>query len=234
MCFSGGYNAIVEVNPTKNQDRYECNVVLDSGRTMTGEVLDPDGQPLAGVLVWGGNDFGGPWAHEPLSRIDFSSGGIQSGQTAELILFAQGTASRGEFDRSRREPRQTDSATAAVGGRLRAASRRRGQTERRTGDPQLALAETESDRRQSNRRASSAKRTSTPATAYMPATTDGSSSKDLYPAVNYNVGTADVGSKTYAVILEDTVLKPGEVRAVGDVRLQKMPTEGEREEKAHE
>jgi len=87
MCSSANFNTIVEVNPAEGQKRYECNVEVDPGDTVTGEVLDPDGKPLVGALVWGGDDFGGPWAHEPLEGSTFSAKGYDPGKPRQMYFL---------------------------------------------------------------------------------------------------------------------------------------------------
>jgi protocatechuate 3,4-dioxygenase beta subunit len=56
-----GHNAYRVIDPDARTAAYTCNFELDKGRTLKGEVLDPDGKPLAGATaggltpVWGRN-----------------------------------------------------------------------------------------------------------------------------------------------------------------------------------
>jgi len=36
----------------------QCDVELDSGRTLTGSIIDNDGKPVSGVTIWGLTSFG--------------------------------------------------------------------------------------------------------------------------------------------------------------------------------
>jgi RNA polymerase sigma factor (sigma-70 family) len=60
----------VAINPTRDTDSVQCEIVLDPGRMLTGTVLDPDGKPLAGVHVFNMNPLHF-WTSRPLPAASF-------------------------------------------------------------------------------------------------------------------------------------------------------------------
>ncbi len=51
--FNQEFHAVAEVNPEKGAKSATCDIVVVPSGALTGTVLDPDGQPLAGALVRG-------------------------------------------------------------------------------------------------------------------------------------------------------------------------------------
>jgi RNA polymerase sigma factor (sigma-70 family) len=66
-----GYNALVQVNPPKGTAVYRRDVTLDSGLTVTGTVVDPDGKPLAGTRAYRLVSRGG-WERQALPTASFT------------------------------------------------------------------------------------------------------------------------------------------------------------------
>jgi RNA polymerase sigma factor (sigma-70 family) len=83
------YHTLVEVNPAVDAKEMTCNLVLDPGHTLQGNVHGPDGKPLAGVRVSGLRSYGGHglWEHEPLKTSTFTVTGLDSEQP-RLLEFA--------------------------------------------------------------------------------------------------------------------------------------------------
>jgi RNA polymerase sigma factor (sigma-70 family) len=86
--FAQHYHTLVEVNPAVDAKQMTCNLVLDPGRTLKGEVHGPDGKPLAGVRVSGLRSYGGSgiWEHEPLKTSAFTVTGLDAEQSRLLEL----------------------------------------------------------------------------------------------------------------------------------------------------
>ncbi len=76
--FAQGYHTLVEVNPAVDAKQMTCDLLLDPGRTLKGEILDPDGKPLAGVRVSGLRNYNGHgyWEHELLKTSTFTVTGL--------------------------------------------------------------------------------------------------------------------------------------------------------------
>jgi RNA polymerase sigma factor (sigma-70 family) len=60
-CDASHFNTLAEVNPAKDAESMVCNLVLDPGRTVTGTIVDPDGQPVKGARI---DSLGGIWFQE--------------------------------------------------------------------------------------------------------------------------------------------------------------------------
>lgn len=84
-----GYHTLMEVNPAVDAKQLTCNLVLDPGYTVKGEVRGPDGKPLTGVRVGGLRSYGGHgyWEHEPLKTSTFTVMGLDPEQP-HLLEFA--------------------------------------------------------------------------------------------------------------------------------------------------
>jgi beta-lactamase regulating signal transducer with metallopeptidase domain/protocatechuate 3,4-dioxygenase beta subunit len=212
-CNSGSFNALTEVNPKEDQDRYECNVSLDSGSTVTGEVLDPDGQPLIGALVWGDDDFGGPWAHEPLTTSTFRAKAYDPAKPRQLFFLHKERRLAGGLRIEGEDPGELAvrlQPWATISGRvLDANGEPKGgvRIDSDSGPKQEPAAPLPRADRYSNR----------------PFYTDDEGCfeiEGLIPGAKYILSAADESTNMFAVILFQTVLSPGEVKAVGDVQLE--------------
>jgi protocatechuate 3,4-dioxygenase beta subunit len=81
------FHRLVEVNPAADAREVTCDLLLDSGRTLTGTVQGPDGKPLAGVRVSGLRTYGGHGTWEnPLTGSDFVVAGLAEGEK-RLLQF---------------------------------------------------------------------------------------------------------------------------------------------------
>jgi RNA polymerase sigma factor (sigma-70 family) len=91
-CDSVGYHTLVEVEVAPGADSVTCRVVLDPGRTLTGTVLGPDGQPLAGARAFGLHSyaFSSYWSREPLPTAEFTAYGLGEGRPRRLLFLHEG------------------------------------------------------------------------------------------------------------------------------------------------
>jgi RNA polymerase sigma factor (sigma-70 family) len=91
-CASVGYHRLVEVEVAPGADAVTCQVVLDPGRTLTGTVLGPDGQPLAGARAFGLHSyaFSSYWSREPLPTAEFTAYGLGEGRPRRLLFLHEG------------------------------------------------------------------------------------------------------------------------------------------------
>jgi len=51
ICHIPGYNTLVEVDPARDAESIMCNIALDHGKTVTGTIVDPDGDPVKGASI---------------------------------------------------------------------------------------------------------------------------------------------------------------------------------------
>jgi RNA polymerase sigma factor (sigma-70 family) len=84
-CHPVNFNALAEVNPGKDAVAVTCDLVLDAGRTLTGTVLGPDGNPLPGAQVSGLRDRGG-WEPSPLTTAEFQVRNLTAGKPRPLVF----------------------------------------------------------------------------------------------------------------------------------------------------
>jgi hypothetical protein len=226
---SSGYNALVEINPTEDQDRYECNIVLDPGTTIAGEVLDPEGRPLTGALVWGANDYGGPWADEPLEGSQFEAIGYEASKPRHLFFLHKERRLAGHLTVQGERPDDLSvrlQPWATISGRILDGE----------GNPKGGL-EIVSVRSLKQDPASddSAAGPLPPQDKYAGPrhyTDDDGRFKleGLVPEVKYTVMIGEQGSRTVALILFDESFRPGETKSMGDVPLEDAEVVGERYE----
>jgi hypothetical protein len=89
LLFARHYHTLVEVNPAVDAKQLTCDLLLDPGHTLKGEVHGPDGKPVAGVRVSGLRCYGGHglWEHEPLNTSAFTVTGLDAEQP-RLLEFA--------------------------------------------------------------------------------------------------------------------------------------------------
>jgi RNA polymerase sigma factor (sigma-70 family) len=78
------FHAIAEINPEKDAQVVRCNLVVESGGTLKGTLLGPDGQRLLGVKA-AGLRSAGVW--EQLETAEFTALALQPGET-RLLQFA--------------------------------------------------------------------------------------------------------------------------------------------------
>jgi RNA polymerase sigma factor (sigma-70 family) len=80
------YNTVVEINPPKDAKSVKCDIVLESGGTLSGSVLGPDRRPLSGTRV-AGLGPAGYWQNEPLRTAAFTVLALRPDET-RLLQFA--------------------------------------------------------------------------------------------------------------------------------------------------
>src|SRR5262249_10904118 len=74
------FNAIVEINPDKDAKEVKCDLVLETGGTLSGTVMDSEGRPLSGAKV-AGLSRPGEWEQQPLRSTTFAVTTLQPGET---------------------------------------------------------------------------------------------------------------------------------------------------------
>jgi hypothetical protein len=68
-CDAGWHNTLVEIKPLKETALLVQDIEIDPGKTVTGKIVGPDGEPVAGVLV-GGTSQNFPTAEFRIPAID--------------------------------------------------------------------------------------------------------------------------------------------------------------------
>ncbi len=77
----GFAESIVKIDIPSGAKTFQQDIVLDPGRTLDGTIVDPEGKPVSGALVYGLEHLGG-WTHQPLAGPTFRVLAITHAPTA--------------------------------------------------------------------------------------------------------------------------------------------------------
>jgi hypothetical protein len=85
------YNRLAEVNPAAGARSLKVDLEVDTGRTVSGEVIGPEGKPLAGALAFGlrFNEHGPFWEPGPQESARFTAYGMQRGKPRKILFIHQ-------------------------------------------------------------------------------------------------------------------------------------------------
>src|SRR5262249_15532306 len=78
-CDAGWHNTLVEIKPLKETALLVQDIEIDPGKTVTGKIVGPDGEPVAGVHVGGTSQF--------FSTAEFRIPGVDPKRPKTLDLF---------------------------------------------------------------------------------------------------------------------------------------------------
>ncbi len=81
------YHALVMIEPDAKTDKLTRDVALQPARTLKGTVVGPNGEPLAGVTVFGLSFHS--FSDETLKSAHFTVGGLNPRRTRKLLFFHQ-------------------------------------------------------------------------------------------------------------------------------------------------
>jgi RNA polymerase sigma factor (sigma-70 family) len=80
------FNAVVEINPNKDDKEVRCDIALETGQTLSGKVFDSEGRPLSGANV-AGLSRAGEWERVPLRTEEFTVVSLHPDET-RLLQFS--------------------------------------------------------------------------------------------------------------------------------------------------
>jgi RNA polymerase sigma factor (sigma-70 family) len=90
-CHAEGHHAFVQIDPKAEGEKVTCAVALDPGRALTGTVLGPDGEPLAGAKAAGLSCYAFTgWDHTPLKGAEFTAFALSKGRPRNLLFLHEG------------------------------------------------------------------------------------------------------------------------------------------------
>ncbi len=95
--YPGNHNTLVEINPKAGDESVTADIELDRGRTLTGKLVGPDGEPVAGALMMGGADHFQTWSHQPLPSADFEVHALGSRDKRGLLFYHEAKQLAGAY-----------------------------------------------------------------------------------------------------------------------------------------
>ncbi len=93
----GNYNTLVEIDPKAEDESVRADIELDPGRTLKGKLVGPDGEPVAGALVMGAEDFFQTWSGQPLPSADFEVHSLGTRDKRGLLFYHEGKQLAGAY-----------------------------------------------------------------------------------------------------------------------------------------
>ena len=88
------FNTLVEIDPRPGEESVTVDIGLDRGRTLKGKLVGPDGEPVAGALMMGAEDFYETWSERPLPTAEFEVHALGYPAEARAALLSRGEAPR--------------------------------------------------------------------------------------------------------------------------------------------
>jgi hypothetical protein len=87
-CTADNYHTLVEVAPAKEAASQTCDITLDPGRTLSGNVVGPDGQPLSGARMGGLTGFTiTSWEHQTQPTAQFTVYAVKEGEKRNILVL---------------------------------------------------------------------------------------------------------------------------------------------------
>jgi RNA polymerase sigma factor (sigma-70 family) len=86
-CHASDYHTLMEVNPVRGTESVTCDLFVETGRTLTGRVLGPDGKPLAGTEAIG---LGASYGIDQLKSAAFTVRNVQTGHPRAVAFLHHG------------------------------------------------------------------------------------------------------------------------------------------------
>jgi protocatechuate 3,4-dioxygenase beta subunit len=87
-CMVDNYHSLVEAAPAKDALSLTCDITLDPGRTLTGTVVGPSGEPLPGARLGGVTGFIiSSWEHTTQPTAEFTVYAVKKGQKRYVLVL---------------------------------------------------------------------------------------------------------------------------------------------------
>ena len=81
------FNTLVEIDPRPGEESVTVDIGLDRGRTLKGKLVGPDGEPVAGALMMGAEDFYQRWSERPLPTAEFEVHALGTQRKRGLLFY---------------------------------------------------------------------------------------------------------------------------------------------------
>ena len=88
LCYVTNYHSLVEVVPAKDAVSQTCDITLDPGRTLTGNVVGPDNKPLSGAPLGGVEGLTYQiWSDTIQPTAEFTVYGVKAGERRYVLAM---------------------------------------------------------------------------------------------------------------------------------------------------
>ncbi len=81
------FNTLIEIDPRPGAESVTVDIGLDRGRTLKGKLVGPDGEPVAGALMLGTEDFYQKWSERPLPTAEFEVHALGTQRKRGLLFY---------------------------------------------------------------------------------------------------------------------------------------------------
>jgi hypothetical protein len=81
------FNTLVEIDPRPGEESITVDIGLDRGRTLKGKLVGPDGEPVAGALMLGAEDYYQRWSERPLPTAEFEVHALGTQRKRGLLFY---------------------------------------------------------------------------------------------------------------------------------------------------
>ena len=81
------FNTLIEIDPRPGEESVTVDIGLDRGRTLKGKLVGPDGEPVAGALMLGAEDFYQRWSERPLPTAEFEVHALGTQRKRGLLFY---------------------------------------------------------------------------------------------------------------------------------------------------
>jgi hypothetical protein len=81
------FNTLIEIDPRPGAESVTVDIGLDRGRTLKGKLVGPDGEPVAGALMLGTEDFYERWTERPLPTAEFEVHALGTQRKRGLLFY---------------------------------------------------------------------------------------------------------------------------------------------------
>ncbi len=81
------FNTLIEIDPKPGEESVTVDIGLDRGRTLKGKLVGPDGEPVAGALMLGAEDYYQRWSERPLPTAEFEVHALGTQRKRGLLFY---------------------------------------------------------------------------------------------------------------------------------------------------
>ena len=91
------FNTLVEIDPKTGEESVTVDIGLDRGRTLKGKLVGPDGEPVAGAVMMGAEDFYQRWSEQPLPTAEFEVHALGPQRKRGLLFYHEAKQLAGAY-----------------------------------------------------------------------------------------------------------------------------------------